>query len=170
MLLHVKLWSDTQPTIATQHSPNNYRSRGVHTQVGAGDSEQLNMASNGAEGCEGSRKPEIQLRRSRSAVGSRTESRSANKISSAVKIRERRVKSALESRREQEASAVFPEEKADPKWGVTKYSEDYCPKKRSTPVPVRPASPTRMNNPHPAQVRIYTVNPNMIAHLGLRNK
>lgn len=115
-------------------------------------SAQLKMASNGAESCEGIRKPAIQLRRSRSAVGSRPESRSANRMSSAVKMRERRVKSALESRREQEASAVFPEVKVDLKWGVTKYSEDYCPKKRSTPVPIRPASPTRMNNPHPAQV------------------
>lgn len=110
------------------------------------------MASNGAEGCEERRETLIQLRRSRSAVGSRTESPSANKMSSAVKLRERRVKSAMESRREQEASAVFAEVKLDPEWGVTKYSEDYCPKKRSTPVPVRPASPTRMNNPHPAQV------------------
>ena len=117
---------------------------------------QFKMASNGAAwSCEGSRKSAIQLRRSRSAVGSRTESRSTKEMSSAVgKVRERRVKSALESRREQEASAVFPEVKVDPEWGVTKYSEDYCPKKRSTPVPVRPASPTRMNNPHPAQVYI----------------
>lgn len=72
-----------------------------------------------------------------------------------MKFKERRVKSALESRREQEASAIFPQvasSKLDPEWGLTKYSEDYGPKKRSTPVPVRPASPTRMHNPHPAKV------------------
>lgn len=73
--------------------------------------------------------------------------------STSKKLKERRVKSALESRREQEASAVFPEvQRVDPDWGVTKYNEDYGPKKRITPVPVRPASPTRMNNPHPAKV------------------
>ena len=82
-----------------------------------------------------------------------TADRPASKNQSASrKLREKRVKSALESRREQEASAVFPEVQRDPEWGVTKYSEDYGPKKRITPVPVRPSSPTRMNNPHPAKV------------------
>lgn len=71
-----------------------------------------------------------------------------------AKFREKRVKSAIETRREQEASDVFPEPKGsvDPEWGKTKYSEDFGPKKILSPVHVRPASPTRMNNPHPSMV------------------
>ena len=71
--------------------------------------------------------------------------------------RSRRVKSALETRRQHESSKdVFPEtetSKADPTWGITSYSEDYGPKTPVPPVPVRPLSPTRMNNPHPSQVK-----------------
>ena len=68
--------------------------------------------------------------------------------------REKRVKSARETRREQEASDIFPELKiptADPEWGKTKYSEDFCHKTVS-PIHIRPISPTRMNNPHPSKV------------------
>lgn len=68
--------------------------------------------------------------------------------------REKRVKSARETRREQEASDVFPELQkgsVDPEWGRTKYSEDFC-QKTVSPVHVRPISPTRMNNPHPSKV------------------
>ena len=69
----------------------------------------------------------------------------------------RRVKSALETRRQHESSIdVFPEtetSKPDPTWGITSYSEDYGPKTPVPPVPVRPVSPTRMNNPHPSQVK-----------------
>ena len=93
-------------------------------------------------------------RRPHSATGSTVGRISTDKPSASVKIKERRVKSALESKREQEASAIFPEVPIDPEWSVTKYSEDFGPKKRVTPVPVRPASPTRMNNPHPAKVRL----------------
>lgn len=70
------------------------------------------------------------------------------------RAREKRVKSARETRREQEASDVFPElerGKVDEDWGKTKYSEDFGPKKVS-PIHIRPISPTRMNNPHPAKV------------------
>ena len=73
-----------------------------------------------------------------------------------VRIPRRRVKSALETKREQEASDIFhQQEKAsapvDPTWGVTKYTEDFGPK-RVTPMPMRPASATRRHNPHPSQV------------------
>ena len=70
-------------------------------------------------------------------------------------FREKRVKSARETRQEQEASEIFPElqkSQIDPEWGKTKYSEDFCLKKVA-PVEVRPISPTRMNNPHPSKVR-----------------
>ncbi len=72
-------------------------------------------------------------------------------------FREKRVKSARETRKEQEASDIFPElqkSAVDPEWGRTKYSEDFCLKK-VTPVKVRPLSPTRMNNPHPSKVPVY---------------
>ncbi len=76
-----------------------------------------------------------------------------------TRVPRRRVKSALESRREQEASHIFQgqgKEKVaasvDPQWGTTKYLEDFGPKKRGTPVPMRPASSTRRNNPHPSNV------------------
>lgn len=69
--------------------------------------------------------------------------------------REKRVKSARETRREQETSSIFPElPKVDPEWGKTKYSEDFGPKIVS-PVHIRPISPTRMNNPHPSKVYNY---------------
>ena len=69
--------------------------------------------------------------------------------------REKRVKSARETRREQEASDVFPEvgpAGVNPDWGKTKYSEDFCAKTITSPVHIRPVSPTRMNNPHPSKV------------------
>ena len=94
--------------------------------------------------------------RPHSAAGYTAERVLSNKPPASGKIKERRVKSAIESRREQEASTIFPEVpsgKLDPDWGVTKYSEDYGPKKRVSPAPIRPASPTRMNNPHPAKAR-----------------
>ena len=74
-----------------------------------------------------------------------------------TEFREKRVKSARETRREQEASDIFPElqkGKVDPEWGKTKYSEDFGPKKIVSPVHVRPISPTRMNNPHPSKVKL----------------
>ena len=65
----------------------------------------------------------------------------------------RRVKSARETRREQEFSGeVFPEPEKDPEWGTSSYSLDYGPKRPETPVPMRPISSTRRNNPHPDQV------------------
>ncbi len=76
-----------------------------------------------------------------------------------VGFREKRVKSARETRREQEASYIFPDLKkttVDPEWGKTKYSEDFGPKIAS-PVHIRPISPTRMNNPHPSKVMAMCV-------------
>ena len=73
-----------------------------------------------------------------------------------TRFREKRVKSAIETRKEQEASDIFPElekGKLNLEWWKTKYSEDFCPKKITSPVHVRPVSPTRMNNPHPSKVR-----------------
>ncbi len=70
--------------------------------------------------------------------------------------RSRRVKSALETRREHESSAIFPEMNRgslDPCWGTTQYSLDYGLKKPGPPVPIRPVSPTRRHNPQPAKVR-----------------
>ena len=66
----------------------------------------------------------------------------------------RRVKSASHTRARHEASAdIYPEPSGHKEeWGVTKYSEDYGPKASRNPVPVRPCSPTRRNNPHPSQV------------------
>ena len=37
-------------------------------------------------------------------------------------------------------------------WGETSYSTDYPPKKPIVPAKPRPASATRMNNPHPSKV------------------
>ena len=68
--------------------------------------------------------------------------------------KEKRVKSAKETKKEQEASDIFPElekAKVDPEWGKTKYSEEFGPKV-AFPVHIRPISPTRMNNPHPSMV------------------
>ena len=69
----------------------------------------------------------------------------------------RRVRSARETRESHESSMeVFPEleeaKKKDKSWGRTQYGDNYGPKSPVTPVPVRPVSPTRRNNPHPAQV------------------
>lgn len=77
-----------------------------------------------------------------------------------ARVPRRRVKSALETRKEQEASNIFNRQEkvsppVDPKWGVTKYSEDFGPKRRITPIPMRPTSSTRRNNPHPSKVRVY---------------
>ena len=94
---------------------------------------------------------------SATVVGYAAVSASNAKPVTPLKIKERRVKSALESRREQETSDIFPRVvrgDLQPEWSITKYSEDFGPKKRVTPVPVRPTSPTRMNNPHPAKVHL----------------
>lgn len=95
------------------------------------------------------------LERAESTLGAPEDIAGYSKQVPAVAYREKRVKSARETRREQEASDIFPElEKAsvDPEWAKTKYSEDFCPKIVS-PVHVRPVSPTRMNNPHPSKVQ-----------------
>ena len=73
------------------------------------------------------------------------------------KGRSRRVKSARETKLEQERSDVFP--RAEPcagkgAWGRTQYDDDFGKKHPFTPVPVRPVSPTRRNNPHPAKVQL----------------
>lgn len=69
----------------------------------------------------------------------------------------RRVRSARETRQAHESSSeIFPqveEGEKDSSWGRTQYDDDYGPKQPVTPVPVRPVSPTRRHNPHPAQVR-----------------
>ena len=69
----------------------------------------------------------------------------------------RRVKSALETKREHEASSeVLPgvtKDETDSAWGKTHYSLNYCRKKPIAHAPVRIASPTRRNNPHPSEVR-----------------
>ena len=74
-----------------------------------------------------------------------------------VKGRSRRVKSARETRLEQERSDIFPPpvagSGAGSGWGRTQYDDDYGRKEPVKPVPVRPVSPTRRNNPHPAKVR-----------------
>ena len=73
------------------------------------------------------------------------------------KGRSRRVKSARETRLEQEKSDIFPSSPpsagATGVWGRTQYGDDYGRKEPVKPVPVRPLSPTRRNNPHPAKVR-----------------
>ena len=77
----------------------------------------------------------------------------------AVKVPPRRAMSARERKREHEASDIFPEvekSRLDPEWGVTKYTEDFGPK-TVTPVSLKPLSPTRKNNPHPAQVRLLVL-------------
>ena len=77
------------------------------------------------------------------------------------KRRSRRVKSARETRQEQESSAkIFPEAGLGVRrdagaWGSTQYGDDFGPKQPHTPVPVRPISPTRRNNPQPAMVSAY---------------
>ncbi len=109
-----------------------------------------------AAGCAMSTSSVVRSRpHSAAAVGYAAPNASSSKPHASVKIKERRVKSALESKREQETSDIFPRVargELGPEWAVTKYSEDYGPKKRVTPVPVRPASPTRMHNPQPAKV------------------
>lgn len=98
------------------------------------------------------------LQRAQTSTGTPAELVTAGcdkEVSAFADYREKRVKSARETRKEQEASYIFPElERAavDPEWGKTKYSEDYCLKKVS-PVHIRPISPTRMNNPHPSKVQ-----------------
>ena len=69
------------------------------------------------------------------------------------KGRSRRVKSARETRLEQEKSDIFPSPPPSAGvWGRTQYGDDYGRKEPVKPVPVRPLSPTRRNNPHPAKV------------------
>ena len=74
-----------------------------------------------------------------------------------AKTKFRRVKSALETKREHESSTdIFPEverSNVDPAWGTSQYTLDYGPKTPETPVPVRPLSPTRKHNPQPSQVK-----------------
>ena len=69
--------------------------------------------------------------------------------------RPRRVKSARETLKERASSVVFPTVTGvrvnAVKWG-TQYADDFGYKQPTAPVPVRPASPTRRNNPHPAKV------------------
>jgi hypothetical protein len=87
-------------------------------------------------------------------------------VSAFADYKQKRVKSARETRKEQEASDVFPEllPTADPEWGKTKYSEEFCLKTVS-PIHLRPVSPTRMNNPHPSKVKRGSV---MICMVGMR--
>ena len=69
--------------------------------------------------------------------------------------RSRRVKSASVTRQER-AAAELPSlggRSASDTWGSTQYGDDFGHKQPLTPVPVRPISPTRRNNPHPAKVR-----------------
>ncbi len=80
---------------------------------------------------------------------------SAKELPTVCEFRQKRVKSARETRKEQEASDVFPDLErgmVDPDWGKTMYSEQFGPKEVVSPVHVRLASPTRMNNPHPNKV------------------
>ena len=64
--------------------------------------------------------------------------------------RSRRVKSAREIREiSPEGAGVKRDTSA---WGRTQYGDDFGHKQPLTPVPVRPISPTRRNNPHPAMV------------------
>ena len=75
------------------------------------------------------------------------------------KGRSRRVKSARDTKLEQERSDIFPP--AEPgagkgAWGRTQYDDDFGKKHPFTPVPVRPVSPTRRNNPHPAKVQLMS--------------
>ena len=73
------------------------------------------------------------------------------------KGRSRRVKSARETKLEQERSDIFPPAEPGAKkgaWGRTQYDDDFGKKQPITPVPVRPVSPTRRNNPHPAKVAV----------------
>ena len=66
------------------------------------------------------------------------------------KGRWRRAKSAREPRTlERESSAELAKGGG---WGSTQYGDDFGHKQPLTPVPVRPFSPTRRNNPHPAKV------------------
>lgn len=66
-----------------------------------------------------------------------------------VAQRSRRVKSAREP---QQPSTLPPFGRDASTWGRTQYEDDFGHKQPLTPVPVRPISPTRMNNPHPAMV------------------
>lgn len=63
--------------------------------------------------------------------------------------RSRRVKSAREP---QQPSTLPPFGRDASTWGRTQYEDEFGHKQPLTPVPVRPISPTRMNNPHPAMV------------------
>ena len=72
------------------------------------------------------------------------------------KGRSRRVKSARETKLEQERSDVFPPAEGKGAWGRTQYDDDFGKKQPFPRVPVRPVSPTRRNNPHPAKVASFT--------------
>ena len=67
-------------------------------------------------------------------------------------VRSRRVKSAREPQQGCRSSVLPPFGRDASTWGRTQYEDDFGRKQPLTPVPVRPTSPTRMNNPHPAMV------------------
>lgn len=88
-----------------------------------------------------------------------TEGAGGKEAAQEERVRSRRVKSAREPRQGRESfAAVFPSSttrKDASTWGRTQYGDDYGHKQPLKPVPVRPSSPTRRNNPHPAMVSSY---------------
>lgn len=68
-------------------------------------------------------------------------------------LKPRRVKSAIEDRRPFTLSpSDLPWSSKD--WGKSQYTDDFGLKRPVTPIKIRPASATRMNNPHPSNVSI----------------
>ena len=64
-------------------------------------------------------------------------------------LRQRRVKSAVDR-----PLTLCPSDSpwGNKEWGRSQYTSDYGPKRPSSPIHIRPASATRMNNPHPSNV------------------
>ena len=79
--------------------------------------------------------------------------------------RSRRAKSARETRTLERGSSQELAKSGG--WGSTQYGDDFGPKEPVTPVPVRPISPTRRNNPHPAMVSrsSYSISAQLAARL-----
>ena len=96
----------------------------------------------------------------RRSVSSAPSVRSSSKTngSSLTHKRLRRVKSAVDDGRLLTLSSSDTPW-GNKEWGKSQYTSDYVPKRPSSPIKIRPASATRMHNPHPNDVRICTLLP-----------
>ena len=91
-------------------------------------------------------------RKKRSVSSAPSCGRSGSKSGSSQQshLRQRRVKSAVDGR----PLTLCPSDSpwGNKEWGRSQYTSDYGPKRPPSPIHIRPASATRMNNPHPSNV------------------